>query len=344
MDRGFWDNFNKPIIGLSPMDGVTDAAFRYMNAKYGKPSIQFTEFTSVEGLSAGAVKLLDDFIFDDTERPIAAQIFGSTPECFYRAAFIVSELGFDGIDINMGCPAKNVAHHGGGAALILQPDLAKEIIRRTKQGTEDWANGRNIDDIGLPEDLVRAVKKLSKQKEGERTALPVSVKTRIGHSSIVVEDWTKHLLEAEPVNISIHGRTLKQMYTGRSDWEAIGRAAEIIHKTSTTALGNGDIESLTDAKSKIKQFGVDGVLIGRAAMGNPWVFQDRSVSLQEKLLVALEHARYFEFIFPQRPFLNMRKHLSWYVKGFDGAKDLRMKLMTTQNAEDCRQLVARVAS
>src|SRR3989344_3827396 len=213
-----------------------------------------------------------------------------------------------------------------------------------KQGAADWAEGRRINEIGLPDQIVREVLKRSKPLTAKRVALPVSVKTRIGHSSIVVEDWVKHLLEAEPVNISIHGRTLKQMYTGRSDWEAIAHAAEIIHKTQTTVLGNGDVECLTDANSKIEQFGVDGVLIGRAAMGNPWLFQNRSASLQEKLFVALEHARYFESIFPHRPFLNMRKHLGWYVKGFDGAKELRMKLLTAQNSEDCRHLVAGVAS
>ena len=132
--KGFWGEMEKPVIGLAPMDGVTDAPFRYMVAKYGKPSLQMTEFTNVEGLARGAVKMLQAFIYDEIERPIVAQIYGTEPDSYYKAAVMLARMGFDGIDINMGCPATKVAKSGSGAGLIRTPELAKELVRMTKKG------------------------------------------------------------------------------------------------------------------------------------------------------------------------------------------------------------------
>ena len=154
MNRGFWDKLKYPIIGLAPMDGVTDAPFRYIACKYGNPDLIVTEFTSVEGICHGATKNLRAFIFDRSERPICAQLFGSTPDAFYNAAFVVCELGFDGIDINMGCPAGNIASKGAGAALIKTPKLAQQIILRTKEAAKDWYEGKKIKDTHLPESTI----------------------------------------------------------------------------------------------------------------------------------------------------------------------------------------------
>ncbi len=341
LQRGFWEQLQYPIIGLAPMDGVTDAPFRFIVQKYGKPHVIITEFTSVEGICAGALKTLIAFRYDESERPVVAQVFGSTPEAFYKASFVVAALGFDGIDINMGCPASNVAGKGAGAALILTPELAKEIIRSVQRATIEWADGKNIDDVGLPESIVAEVKKMQPQPV-ERKLLPVSVKTRIGYNSVVVEEWVKHLLETRPVNISLHGRTLKQLYSGQADWDAIARAAEIIHQTDTTVLGNGDIKTLEDAKTRIKQYGVDGVLIGRAAFGNPWIFQNKDhseISIEEKFAVALEHSRLYEKLFGERLFFPMRKHLAWYCKGFTNASEIRQKLMQTANSNDVASIL-----
>lgn len=355
MDKGFWDNLKKPVIGLAPMDGVTDAAFRYITAKYGAPAISITEFTSVEGIEAGAIKTLEAFIYDEIERPIVAQIFGHTPEAFYKAAFVISELGFDGIDINMGCPAKNIASRGSGAALIKTPTLAKEIIKKTKQGASDWANGKKIETISLPESIIAYIK-LYKEKHSivsKHRTLPVSIKTRIGFDDVVIEEWIKHLLETEPVNISIHGRTLKQMYSGSADWEMIAKAAKIARQSHTTVLGNGDIKDLNDANLKIKQYGVDGILIGRAAFGNPWVFKNKIPTLKEKFTVAIEHAKVYEEIFVDMPagtllsnlwpsdklFMPMRKHLSWYCRGFENAGEVRKKLMETKNTLEVTSII-----
>jgi tRNA-dihydrouridine synthase B len=332
--KGFWEHLKHPIIGLAPMDGVTDEPFRFITAKYGKPDFQITEFTSVEGICAGALKTLEAFLYDENERPVVAQIFGSTPEAFYKVAFVIAELGFDGIDINMGCPAKNVASKGAGAGLILTPELAKEIVRATQKGVTDWANGKNLEEVELPPAIVDYVRQKKSAPVKRGAELPVSVKTRIGYNSIVIEEWIKHLLEVEPVNISIHGRTLKQLYSGSADWEAIAKAVQIIHQTETTVLGNGDIKNLEDAQVKIKQYGVDGVLIGRAAFGNPWVFKNCQPELEEKLAVAVEHARYYEKTFSGQHFIHLRKHLAWYCRGFPGASEIRQKLMQAKGAEE----------
>lgn len=149
-EQGFWRGLKRPIVALAPMDGVTDAAFRYIVDIYGKPSILFTEFTSVEGIVRGAWQLLQSFIYHKTSTPTVAQIFGKEPEAFYKTAILLAEMGFDGIDINMGCPDKNVARHGGGAALILKPQLAKEIICSVKKGLHDWSEGKKVEDLQLP--------------------------------------------------------------------------------------------------------------------------------------------------------------------------------------------------
>jgi len=337
MNKGFWENLKKPIIGLSPMDGVTDASFRFITAKHAKPDIILTEFVSVEGLCAGAEPLLMDFVYSEIERPIVAQVFGTSPEAFYRVAPIVCELGFDGLDINMGCPDKNVAKRGGGAALIKTPGLAKKIISETQKGIKEWSEGKKIEDFDLPENIIDKIK--NNNSNNDRLEIPVSVKTRIGYDKVEIEEWVKHLLEMEPANISIHGRTLKQMYSGEADWEAIKRASEMIHKTETLVLGNGDIKSHKQAKENIKKYGVDGVLIGRAVFGNPWILSGEEVSVKDKLQVAKEHARHFETIFEDRKFYNMRKHLAWYSHSFDGAKELRIKLMKAENAKECGKII-----
>ncbi len=337
MQKGFWGKLNKPILGLSPMDGVTDASFRFITAKYGKPDVMFTEFVSAEGLCAGADVLLKDFIYSEIEKPIVAQVFGIVPEAFYNAAPIVCELGFSGIDINMGCPDKNVAKRGGGAALIKTPDLAKEIIIKTKEGVRDWAEGKKLEEFDLPKNIINQLRGSTPKL---RKKIPVSVKTRIGYEKIVIKEWVKHLLEVEPANISIHGRTLKQMYAGEANWDAIAEAAEIIKKTETLVLGNGDITDLASAKKHTEKYRVDGVLVGRAFFGNPWLFSGKEVSVSEKLDVAVEHAKYFEKILKGRKFYNMRKHLAWYAHGFPGAKELRIKLMRAENAKECEKIIA----
>ncbi len=365
----FWQTLPKPIIALAPMDGVSDAPFRHVHAEIGRPDIMFTEFTNVQGLWRGDLRLLDGFLFDDTERPVVAQIFGNTPPDFYRSAIMVCELGFDGVDINMGCPSKCVAGKGGGAALIREPLLAQEIVRAVKRGVEDWANGQTLEGIGLAPERIARIRQMNaaRQTPIERRLLPVSVKTRLGYDSIIIEDWVKVLLEVEPVAISLHGRTLRQMYQGSANWDAIGRAAAIVRQTPTLILGNGDIHSVEDARRHILETGVHGVLVGRAAMGNPWLFRDlramRAELLasglyqadtaapdapasagerptpQERLHTAQQHARLFARLLPDHRWIEMRKHLSWYCRDFFEAATLRRQLVQSNNLGEVEQLI-----
>jgi tRNA-dihydrouridine synthase B len=364
----FWDNLQKPIIGLSPMDGVTDAPCRTMHGLYGRPDVVITEFTNVEGLWHGSDRIFRDFLYTPAERPVVAQIFGSRPEYFYRAAHVVCELGFDGLDINMGCPAKTVANKGGGAALIRMPETAKEIIRAAQQGVQDWANGQTLEDLEMDPHRIGRIHQMNEERvriwgdnvQIERRLLPVSVKTRLGYDSIVITDWVQELLELQPAVISIHGRTLAQHYKGEANWEAIAAAAEIVRKTDTLILGNGDIHSLFEAAQRIRTTGVHGVLIGRASYGNPWLFRNRDQlkkllneninptadqlpniipSREERLLMALEHANVHAKLKGEDHYVEMRKHLGWYLGHFPGAKQVRNELVRVNSLADVERII-----
>jgi nifR3 family TIM-barrel protein len=316
MQTGFWKKLKKPIMVLAPMANVTDAAFRPIIAKYGKPDVMFTEFVSCDGLvSPGQKKLLVDFMYTEAERPIVAQIFGSKPENFYKTALLIQELGFDGIDINMGCPDRNVEKQGAGACLMKNPKLAQEIIRETKRGA-----GK----------------------------LPVSIKTRIGYNKNSLNEWLPALLETEPAAIILHARTRKEMSSVPANWATIADAVRIRDQygSKTLILGNGDVKDLADAQEKIKATGVDGVMIGRGIFGNPWLFNRNvdyaKISIKEKLRVMVEHTYLFEKILGEyKNFAIMKKHYKAYANGFDGAKELRIKLMEgADTASDVERIVA----
>lgn len=345
MFRGFWEKLDKPIIGLSPMDGVTDAAFRYMTAKYGKPDVIYTEFVNVEGLARGAVSMLDHLIYNKIERPIVAQIYGIETESFYKVALMCCYLGFDGIDINMGCPANKVARRNSGAGLIRVPDQAKKIIRTVKQAVQDWNDGITLEKAEVRPKIITALKTMNPASESairksRQKPIPVSVKTRTGIDKIVAEEWIEQLLEEKPAVITLHGRTLKQMYTGQANWELIGRVAKTVKKTDTLFLGNGDIQSLKNARKRCEEYGTDGVLVGRATCGNPWFFSGHEPSIQERFNAALDHARAFEEMSMKHAFFAMRKHLAWYCKGFDGARELRAQLMQTNSSQDVENILS----
>jgi tRNA-dihydrouridine synthase B len=364
----FWDNLQKPIIGLAPMDGVTDAPCRTIHGLYGRPDVVITEFTNVEGLWRGSDRIFRDFLYTPAERPVVAQIFGCRPEYFYRAAHVVCQLGFDGLDINMGCPAKTVANKGGGAALIRMPETAKEIIRAAQQGVQDWANGQTLQDLEMDPHRIERIHLMNEERasiwgdnvQTERRLLPVSVKTRLGYDSVVITDWVQELLELQPAVISIHGRTLAQHYKGEANWEAIAAAAEIVRKTDTLILGNGDIHNLFEAAQRIRTIGVHGVLIGRASFGNPWMFRNRDQlkkllnaninptpedlpdiipSREERLLMALEHANVHAKLKGEDHYVEMRKHLGWYLGHFPGAKQVRNDLVRVNSLADVERII-----
>ncbi len=363
----FWRTLPQPIIGLAPMDGVTDATFRRIVASQGVPDVTFTEFTNVSEVCRGPEHLLSSLIYSESERPIVAQLYGKDPDLFYRAAHVVCELGFDGLDINMGCPSKNVAASGSGAALIKTPELAHAIMRAARQGIEDWAAGQNLDGLGFKPSRLEFIRALNLCRAGTptvaRRVMPLSVKTRLGYEASIVERWVEHLLKERPVAITIHGRTLQQMYRGGADWSAIAAAASIVRTTDTLILGNGDLNSLADVVRRIDESRVHGVLVGRGTLGAPWFFrrkdearvasrnrQDRAdrqsaswdveISVEQRMALMLDHARQYEAIAGLDRFRSIRKHLGWYCKGFPHAAAMRARLFQVSNVRDVETVIA----
>ena len=358
----FWNRLPTPVIGLSPMDGVTDSVFRLMTAQHGKPDVIFTEFTHVHDVCRGPEFLLDSLHYHEAERPIVAQLYGKDPDLFYQAAHVVCELGFDGLDINMGCPSRNVASSGSGAGLIRTPDLAHAIMRAARQGIADWTAGQTLEAAGLKPARVALVRGLNARSNRVsapvRSAIPLSVKTRLGYDEVIVERWMEHLLIESPAVISLHGRTLQQMYKGEADWPAIGRAARLVRGSGTLLFGNGDVQNLTEVVHRVRETGVDGVLVGRAALGAPWFFRGKeearryaqvaetwegthwTPSLAARFDIILSHARQFEAQWGPQQFRRMRKHLGWYCKGFPHAAALRARMFLVSSVADVEAVCA----
>ncbi len=310
MHKGFWEKLNKPIFALAPMHDVTDAAFRHLIADVAKPDVLFTEFVAVDGLVhlASQEKMIQHYFqYSEEERPLVAQVWGNNPQHFFESAQLVEKLKFDGIDINMGCPDKQVVKLGGGAALMQNPSLALEIIKATQEATQ----------------------------------LPVSIKTRIGFDTIDLS-FIQKISEALPVAITIHGRTKKEMSSVPTHWDVIAHIAPELQEKGILVLGNGDISSYQDAQEKIKLSGVDGVMIGRGVFGNPWIFskEAREVSLHDKLIVLRHHVELFEKIFGKtKDFSVIKKHVRGYVHGFDGAKEMRSEIMESKTASQMMQVL-----
>ncbi|MBU0723121.1 tRNA-dihydrouridine synthase [Patescibacteria group bacterium] len=317
--KGFWAKLPKPFFALAPMSDVTDIAFRQIIAKYsahgkafGGPDVFWTEFISCDGLcSLGGKHMLRDLEYDKKEKPIVAQVFGSNPDTFYKTAQIIKKLGFDGIDINMGCPDRKIEKQGAGASLMKNPKLATEIIYATKEGSGDMS---------------------------------VSVKTRIGYNKNQIEEWVPTLLETDIAAITIHTRTRKEMSLVPANWEHIARAVHLAKKTNTLIIGNGGIKSLAEGQQKARETDADGIMIGCGIFGNPWFFNSRvsydDIPLIKRLETLVEHANLFEKKLGDiKNFAIMKKHFKAYVTGFDGAKELRQKLMETNNAKEVENVI-----
>lgn len=300
-------------MALAPMANVTDAAFRRMFAECGPPDVYWTEFVSIEGLlSRGRERLLADLWFGEDERPIVAQVFGGKPEQFEEVGPLLQELGFDGIDINMGCPARDIEKSGAGAALMKTPEVALEIIRAAKRG----AGG-----------------------------LPVSVKARIGYSKNEIEKWIPALLGEGLAALTVHLRTRDEMSDVPAHWDLAPRIMELRdrHAPDTLVLGNGDVDSLEEARRRAKESGMDGAMVGRGIFGNPWFFTGRTPDLKERLERMVAHTELFEKMYlgekRLKSFDVMKKHYKAYANGFDGAKELRAQLMEAENAAGIREIV-----
>ncbi len=304
------------------MAGVTDASYRQLIKKMAPEVVVYTEFLSTDALTYGAERTLEMLEFDPAiERPFIVQVFGNEPDHFLKAAKIIEEAGADGIDINMGCPAAKVVSSCHGSALIREPSLAARLVEAT----------------------VKAVK------------IPVSVKTRLGwdtHETLI--PFCKRLVDAGAQAFAIHGRRYHDKFSGKANWEPIYALKEAV---SVPVIGNGDIASAADAVAKIKN--LDGVMIGRGTFGNPWVMADivralearvracdshaptiSTMTFADKIPMILEHCELAVKIKGEkRGMLEMRRHLSSYVKGFDGAADLRSKLVRVESLAEAKALL-----
>lgn len=316
--KGFWKKLDTPFFALAPMADVTDMAMREMLAKYGKPDVTWTEFVSCDGLlSSGREKLLPDLWFSENERPIVAQLFSSKPNNFYECAKLIKNMGFDGLDINMGCPDRSVEKQGAGAALIKNPKLAQKIITEAKRGAG---------------------------------SMPVSVKTRIGYDKNELQTWLPALLETQPAAITIHVRTRKEMSKVPAQWELFPEIIHIIDKYTTKKIrpliiGNGDVSSVKEAREKALKYKIDGVMIGRGIFGKPWFFSGKdNKTPAQKIKILAEHIELFNklYFFEGRKlkrFDVMKKHFKAYLSGFDGAKEMRNELMAAKTPEEAVSLL-----
>ena len=309
----FWNTLPKPIFCLAPMADVTDPAFRKLIAKYGKPDVFWTEFVSADGLFMGGKDvLIQDLAFSPEEHPIVAQFFTNNIGHLKQAVALAVELGFDGVDINMGCPDRSIEKQGSGAAHIKDPDHAVELIEAAKES--------------------------AKEKAGEKKPIPISVKTRLGYNRDELDTWLPKLLSAEPAVITFHARTRKEMSKVPAHWDRITDAVRIRDdcKSKTLIFGNGDVLLLEEAEEKVGETGCDGIMIGKGIFGNPWLFNKdvhkEDLDTATILRTMIEHTKLFEEMLPHKNFAIMKKHYKAYVNGFDGAKELRMSLMEAEDA------------
>lgn len=305
----FWKNLPKPIIGLSPMDGYSDSAFRRACKFLNPDIITVTEFTSADGLHFSANKLRKRLSFDPSEQPIIAQIFGKNMDTFITAAKICEDMGFTGIDINMGCPSKRVVKSEHGVALRRNSDLAFKLIETL----------------------------------ASNTSLPVSVKTRLGwDSSEGLTDFGIGAQNAGADMLCIHARTYQEPYNVPPQYEAVYAMKKAL---DIPVLGNGGIESLEDGLDKMGP--LDGFLIGQATFGNPWIFTQtgKPISFDEQLPVILNHAQWLiEDKGVTVGCKEIRKHLVQYVRGFKGAKQFRSELVRVESYEAIKGILAKIAT
>lgn len=312
--KNFWNELPRPFFILAPMEAVTDVVFRHVVASAAQPDIFFTEFTNASSYCSpqGAHSTRGRLAFTEDEHPMVAQIWGNKPEQFSQMAKGLAEMGYMGIDINMGCPDKAVVKGGSGSALIKQPELAAELIAAAKEG-----------------------------------GLPVSVKTRLGYSNTDEwKEWLTHLLKQNVVNLTIHLRTRKEMSKVDAHFEMIPEIKKLRDEIAPQTLLtiNGDIRDRQHGEDLVEKYGIDGIMIGRGIFTNPYAFETTSQTHSREELLGLLclqldlHDKYSKEL-GERKFEPLKRFFKIYVREFDGASELRDKLMHTKTTDEVRQLL-----
>jgi tRNA-dihydrouridine synthase len=315
MIDNFWRELPRPFFILAPMEDVTDVVFRHVVSEAARPDVFFTEFTNSDSYChpEGINSVRGRLTFTEDEQPIVAHIWGDKPEYFRQMSIGMAELGFKGLDINMGCPVPNVAHNGKGSGLIRRPEVAADLIQAAKAG-----------------------------------GLPVSVKTRLGYTDLDEwRGWLTHILEQDIVNLSIHLRTREEMSKVDAHWELIPEIKKLRDQVAPDTLLtiNGDIPDRQTGLKLVDQYGVDGVMIGRGIFHNPFAFEkEKKDHSSEELLGLLRlhmdlHDKYSGL--ELRSFKALHRFFKIYVKGFHGASELRNQLMNTQSTDEVRDILDR---
>ena len=312
--KNFWLELPKPFFILAPMEDVTDVVFRHVIAEAGRPDVFFTEFANTVSYCHpdGRDSVRDRLLFTEDEQPIVAHIWGDEPEYFRKMSAGMKEMGYRGIDINMGCPVQNVAAKGRGAGLINHPETAAAIIAATKEA-----------------------------------GLPVSVKTRLGYVNISEwRDWLSHIFEQDIANLSIHLRTRKEMSKAPAHWELIPEIKQLRDEIAPETLLtiNGDIPDRQKGLELVEAYGVDGVMIGRGVFTNPFAFEKEAGPHSAKeylnlLLLHLDLHDHYEKKFGERPFKPLLRFFKIYVRDFRGASQLRHQLMDSKNTDEVRAMI-----
>lgn len=314
---------DKPVL-LAPMEDVTDASFRVVCKRFGADMV-YTEFIPSDGLIRDAAKAIAKMKTSDEEAPIAIQIYGNDPVAMVEAAKMADHAeeiagghGCDIIDINFGCPVNKIAGRGAGSGMMREPDKM----------------------VMITEQIVKAVRK------------PVTVKTRLGwdESSKIIVGLAERLQDAGIQALTIHGRTRCQMYKGEADWTLIGEVKNN-PRMHIPIIGNGDINSARKAKEAFDRFGVDGIMVGRASFGHPWIFREIKhyletgeelppMSVRDRVALAKWHLSLSVGLKgPVTGVLEMRRHLSCYFKGLPDFKETRVRLVTEPSAEELDKLL-----
>ena len=317
MKENFWRELPRPFFVLAPMEDVTNVVFRHVIRKAASPDVFFTEFTNTHSFChpEGTWSVRGRLVFTEDEQPIVGHIWGDEPEYFRETSIGLAKMGFKGVDINMGCPAPNVAPKGKGAGLIRRPDVAADIIQAAKAG-----------------------------------GLPVSVKTRLGYTNIEEwKDWLTHLFQQDIANLSIHLRTKKEMSNADAHWELIPEIKKLRDEVAPDTLLtiNGDIPDRQTGLKLVEQYGVDGVMIGRGVFKNPFAFEKEprehsSKELLDLLRVHLDLFDHYSKELDPRPFKSLHRFFKIYVKDFRGASELRNQLMNTESTDEVRALLDEV--